>query len=251
MELANVHDRACCKKDRQEPIQNCRTQSSQSDRNDRRKYEYLPESVTESQQTPQHRPCRSVCSSKSESEYPCPSKCRITARSDEKLPPAQCFNQPIRFKGEPCSYEFEWQRNKYVRDGCGSGIVPNVKTKDTWCKTPLSMYQATIGELGRKMLCGESHMVRDLNTAPPCSMCQYVLPPCRGYYRKRDCLRPCEEDYVGHSGGQKTYRDPVERYWQPCMTEEEKSASIRNYAAHNAYLGEMIRRRFDNTTPCW
>lgn len=170
---------------------------------------------------------------------------------------AHCFSHQMSLKYEPCSYDFQWQRNKYVKDECGSGILQQIADRESskkklWCKTPLSMYQSTIGELGRKILCGESRIIKDVLPAPPCNVCQYVLPPCRGYYRKYDCLRPCEEEYAGEIRGQKTYRDPVERYWQPCTSDEDEIAtSIRKYAARNAYLGEKVRRRFDNITPCW
>lgn len=167
-----------------------------------------------------------------------------------------CFSSQMTLKYEPCSHDFQWQRNKYVQDECGSGVLQQIadekSKKSVWYKTPLSIYQATIGELGRMLLCGNSRIVKDILPAPPCNVCQYVLPPCRGYYRKYDCLRPCEEDYVSEVRGQKTYRDPVERYWQPCTSNEDEIAtSIRKYAAHNAYLGKRIRRGFDNITPCW
>ncbi|XKL60441.1 hypothetical protein PGB90_007498 [Kerria lacca] len=168
----------------------------------------------------------------------------------------KCFEQEERKKMEPCVTSFQWQHSKYKRDECGSGIVP-LRTdfkanKKVWCSTPLSMYQSTIGELARKILCNEVKTVRNVNSAPPCNVCEYVLPLCRGYYRKYDCIRPCEEELAVVTNGKKIYRDRVERYWHPCLTKEEKQASnVRSYAAHNSFLGEKIRRKFNDMIPCW
>lgn len=168
----------------------------------------------------------------------------------------KCFETPAPMKMEPCSKVYIWQRGKYVKDDCGSGIVPNQmnfhSSQNAWCNTPLSMYQATIGELGRQLLCGETKITKDVKDCPPCNVCEYVLPPCRGYYRKYDCIRPCEDQYVTRVNDKLVYRDRVQRYWQPCMTTEEKIKNdIRAYAPHNAYLGEKLRRAFDAKNPCW
>lgn len=201
------------------------------------------------------------------------SKCTttVTAKSCDDdattCPPDRAGNVPITSKIEAKCYEVKrgivrdpclsriWQNGKYCRDDCGSGIVAKkFETKQNrriWCKTPLTMYQATVGELGRKILCREKIVPRDVKPGPPCNVCEYILPPCRGYYRKYDCLRPCEEDYAVIKGGKKCYRDRVERYWEPCVTLGQKyKLDVNEYAPHNAALGLKLRRE-NVDTPCW
>ncbi|KAK7604833.1 hypothetical protein V9T40_006019 [Parthenolecanium corni] len=157
-------------------------------------------------------------------------------------------------KYQPCRTA-RWQHGKYVRDECGSGIVP-VRfdigpCKKLWCKTPLSMYQATIGELGRQLLCREKIIQRDVWPEPPCNVAEYIMPPCRGYYRKYDCMRPCEEDHAYIKQGKKYYRDRVERYWEPCLTQEQKhTLNLNEYGPHNAALALKLRRE-NMGIPCW
>jgi len=178
-----------------------------------------------------------------------------TSNRRSKIAPEYCFlsRVPERMK---CDLNFDWQRNKYVRDECGSGIVTNntcSNKKLVWCHTPLTMYQATIGELGRKILCGEERLYKDLFPEPPSSLALDILPPCRGYFRKYDCVKPCEEELAIRKEGKKIYRSPIERYWNPCEMFKDDSGHIRNNAAHNAYLSKAMRRRdlSCNQQPCW
>lgn len=187
------------------------------------------------------------------------SNCLKSAQPPRVLEPkdtSKCYEKPARRKHEPCKNDFKWQHAEYCRDECGSGIVPLKMTfapnRKMWCSTPLSMYQSTIGELARKILCDEFKLQRDINPAPPCNVCEYAMPLCRGYYRKYDCMRPCEEDFARRQNGYKVYRDRVQRYWEPCLMAEQKpEKSVRHYAQHNAYLGEMVRRKFQDAVPCW
>lgn len=168
----------------------------------------------------------------------------------------RCYELPPRIKRDKCVKPEPWQNGKYLRDECGSGIVPVrmgfiPSRKKLWCKTPLSMYQATIGELGREILCREKIVARDVKPGPPCNIEAFILPPCRGYYRKYDCLRPCEEMYAYQTGGQKIYRHEVDRYWEPCQMREQNSrGNINDFAGQNVYLGKQLRRKMDSTT-CW
>ncbi len=170
---------------------------------------------------------------------------------------SKCYDQPRRMKRGPCVKPPPWQGGKHVRDECGSGIVPKrlefMPSRKVWCKTPLSMYQATIGELGRKILCREKIVPRDVKPGPPCNVCEDILPLCRGYYRKYDCLRPCEEEYTRYKSGKKVYRPRVERYWEPCLTKDQKlQLDINGFAGQNVFLGSKMRRTHNpNSTPCW
>lgn len=165
---------------------------------------------------------------------------------------AHCYAQPQRPKQPPCRTPKPWQEGKYVKDECGSGIVPRTFLfQNSWCKTPLTMYQSTIGELGKQILCREINIQKDVKPEPPCSIGEFIVPLCRGYYRKKDCLRPCEEDYVTYKRGQKVYRDCFERYWQPCLSQEEKvQLDINLYAPQNVALGLKMKRKY-NEEPCW
>lgn len=184
--------------------------------------------------------------SKSPSNSQCPT---LTGRE-------RCYDVPRRRRPQPCTIGPKWQTGKYKRDICGSGIEPAkfdflATRRRLWCKTPLSMYQATIGELGRKLLCREAYIPRDVWPGPPSNIEEYILPPCRGYYRKYDCLRPCEEDFAVCKQGKKVYRDRVQRYWEPCLTKEQKHIlDINTFAHHNAALGLKVRR-FNLEIPCW
>lgn len=167
---------------------------------------------------------------------------------------ARCYDVERPRKGYTCR-TIEWQSGKYVSDECGSGIMPQIFDKSLrkaqWCKTPLSMYQATIGDLGHKMLCGKEKIFRDIKPAPPCNVCEYVLPPCRGYYRKRDCLRSCEEEHAYIKGGVKVYRDAVKRHWEPCTLPEQKfTVDANEYAPINAALALRLTRQ-EMDVPCW
>lgn len=156
----------------------------------------------------------------------------------------------------PCK-EFVWQNGEYVRDECGSGIIPLKlsfsNNRQYWCKTPLTMYQATIGELGRKILCREEIIMRDIKPEPPCNIDEFILPLCRGYYRKKDCIRPCEDEHTFIQQGKKHYRNRVDRYWQPCLTDEEKTTiDVNEFAPHNVVLGKKMRRVYGaSENPCW
>lgn len=169
---------------------------------------------------------------------------------------ALCYPTRPGKQRPPCK-ELVWQNGEYVRDECGSGIVPLKlsfsNNRQYWCKTPLTMYQATIGELGRKILCRDEIIMRDIKPEPPCNIDEFILPLCRGYYRKKDCIRPCEDDHTFIQQGKKHYRSRVDRYWQPCLTEEEKhTIDVNEFAPHNVVLSKKMRRihgALEN--PCW
>lgn len=188
-------------------------------------------------------------------------RCDMTPRSDKERSIAsgdeRCYDQPYRHIPEKCNkIKEKWQNGVYCRDECGSGIIAKKfefkHSRGVWCSTPLSMYQATIGELGRQILCREKIVPRDVKPGPPCNVCEYILPPCRGYYRKYDCIRPCEEEYVSYKRGRKFYRDRVERYWEPCQSKDQRVAvDINTFAHQNVYLGAKLRRKFNESIPCW
>lgn len=154
------------------------------------------------------------------------------------------FDKPQRFEAT-CENNYSWKPGNYVSDDCGSGIVTNVcdakETRDWWCRTPLSVYQATICELGRKLLCGELKIPRPSITAPPCNVCETILPPCRGYYRKYERLPSCEEKFATYKHGKKQFRNKVKRYWEPCTMEEQGPGDdITKFAGHNSYLAMKL-----------
>lgn len=170
---------------------------------------------------------------------------------------AHCYPSQQGAGARPCDQEFTWQNGKYLRDECGSGIVPAhfgfINSRKYWCRTPLSMYQATHGDLGRKILCRTTHVLRDIRPAPPCNMDEYILPLCRGYYRKYECIRPCEERFAVKERGQRQYRNSLERYWDPCVDKtEDRRQDIREFAPHNVTLGKRLRRIYGTVElPCW
>lgn len=155
-----------------------------------------------------------------------------------------------------CKDDFVWQTAKYVKDECGSGIVPlRLDVSDPrriWCKTPLTMYQSTIGELARRMLCNEIVVGKRVNVGPPCNLCEYVMPMCKGYYRKYECRRNCEEKHAVVKNGTKVYRDAIQQYWMPCLTTEEKREyDLSKDADHNVYLGKKLKRQTGEKVLCW
>lgn len=168
-----------------------------------------------------------------------------------------CYPVPKRTPSTArCKGDFVWQTAKYVRDECGSGIVPlRLEISDPrriWCKTPLTMYQSTIGELARKMLCNEIVVRKRVNTGPPCNLCEYVMPMCKGYYRKYECRRSCEENHAQVKNGVKVYRDAIQQYWMPCLTTEEKREyDLSRDAEHNVYLGKKLKRQVGDGVYCW
>ncbi|KAK7598273.1 hypothetical protein V9T40_006508 [Parthenolecanium corni] len=170
---------------------------------------------------------------------------------------SHCYEIKRTGRQDKCDKKPYWKHGKYVRDECGSGIVPKSflfkSNFKLWCKTPLSMYQATIGELGRQILCQEIVLPRDVKSEPPSNIAEYIMPLCRGYYRKYDCMRPCEEEYAVVKAGKKIYRDQVERYWKPCLSKDQKHKSnVNNYAPQNAFLGLKLRRRnIRDDVACW
>ncbi len=177
------------------------------------------------------------------------------SRAERSVLNSKCYFQLPRARKNACTKEHRWYHEKYVKDDCGSGVVPlkhtySISRKD-WCKTPLSMYQATIGELGRKLLCKEEIVPRDVWPGPPCNIEEYILPRCYGYYRKYECVRPCHSEHVYLSKEGKV-RDRVERYWNPCLTEEQKvKIDINEFAPQNAFLGQRLRRTHIDGDPCW
>jgi hypothetical protein len=101
------------------------------------------------------------------------------------------------------------------------------------------------------VLCRETLVPRDIRPGPPCNVCENILRPCRGYYRKYPCVKPCEEELAIVKNKVKIYREPVKQYWDPCLTDEEKSRlNVNLYADQNVWLGRRLRR-FEDTTPCW
>lgn len=163
---------------------------------------------------------------------------------------AKCYPPHPRRRMEVCKTPPPWQNGKYIRDDCGSGIIPNRMTynasRQNWCRTPLTSYQASHGELARQILCGEKVIERSIESGPPCNVCEYVLPLCRGYYRKYECEKaPCEEEYWSYK---KRPRDKVEKYWEPCASTYER-IDVNNFAPHNVALGSHLKKR-DRTT-CW
>ncbi len=168
----------------------------------------------------------------------------------------RCYPQPSKVSRPFCKDDFVWQRGKYVKDECGSGIQAtklDTRTRNReWCKTPLTMYQSTIGELARKMLCNEIGLPKRVNGSPPCNVCEYVLPLCRGYYRKYECRKKCEEEHATFKDGKKVYRDVVQQYWMPCLSKEEKhSHEIGKFYGHNEFLGNKLRRKANADISCW
>lgn len=169
---------------------------------------------------------------------------------------AKCYDHKRAVK-RTCGAGVKWQHGKYCRDDCGSGIVTKKfdfkPSRRIWCRTPLTLYQATIGELGRKILCREKIVPRDVRPAPPCNIGQYILPLCRGYYRKYDCLRSCEEQFAVCKNGVKQYRDCVQRYWEPCQSDWQKDKlNLCEYAPQNSFLALKLRRKNnDCDVPCW
>lgn len=164
-----------------------------------------------------------------------------------------CYPRPPTHSRPPCT-PTQWQRRTHVRDDCASGVMTKrmrfQKNHELWCKTPLSMYQSTIGDLGKKLLCREEIVVRNVFPAPPCAVAEEIQPPCCGYYRKYDCLRPCEEEFtlVNPQTGQKEYRNRLDRYWDPCPQDEGTDGS--SFAAQNAHLATKLRRQNDGSD-CW
>lgn len=177
-----------------------------------------------------------------------------SAEGGKTLPP-HCYELPHVRKMQPCTKKTQWQNAKYCRDDCGSGIIPQRfdfrLSRRIWCRTPLTTYQASHGELGRQILCGEKVIYRNINEGPPCNICEYVLPPCRGYYRQYDCVKPCEEDeenYI-YKDGHNRPRDKVERYWQPCEGNQERK-DVNTFAPQNMALALKLRKKAHGVT-CW
>lgn len=219
-----------------------------------------------STQLKRHLSASRACGSMHKSSKAASSHC--SKRSDKQCSPkkselslaqrmSHCYEIKRVGRRDECNRKPCWQHGKYVRDECGSGIVPKRfllgLNRKLWCKTPLSMYQATIGELARKLLCQEISVPRDVRGEPPSNIAEYIMPLCRGYYRKYDCLRPCEEEYAIVKAGKKIYRDRVKRHWEPCLSKEEKhKLDINDYAPHNAYLALKLRRRnITDDELCW
>lgn len=170
------------------------------------------------------------------------------------LPP-HCYELPHPRKQVPCVEKTQWQNAKYCRDDCGSGIIPTRfdfrLSRRIWCRTPLTTYQASHGELGRQILCREKIIQRKINEGPPCNICEYVLPPCRGYYRKYDCVNPCDlagEESV-YKDGRNRPRDKVERYWEACQGQKER-IDINKFAPQNMALALKYKRKAHGVT-CW
>ncbi len=198
-------------------------------------------------------PCRRPTPSTTASKKSCSRRDSIKKLSPTEVA-AKCYEVKQQKNFDTC-HSVKWQHGKYVRDECGSGIVPlrfDFKpNKRLWCKTPLSMYQATIGELGKQLLCREKIIARDVKPGPPCNICECSLPPCRGYYRKYDCMRPCEEEHAIVRRGEKVYRDRIQRYWEPCLTEEQKyTLNVNEYGPQNAALAIKLKRETMDI-PCW
>lgn len=162
----------------------------------------------------------------------------------------KCYPPRPRRRVEVCQEQPFWQSAEYVRDECGSGIMPHrvdyQSSRRQWCRTPLTSYQASHGELGRQILCGEQVIQRTIESGPPCNICEYVLPLCRGYYRKYECEKPpCEQEYWSYK---KRPRDKVEKYWEPCQSSMERS-DVNKFAPQNVALATHLRQKGKPT--CW
>ncbi|XKL67556.1 hypothetical protein PGB90_003047 [Kerria lacca] len=186
------------------------------------------------------------------------SMCRISVvtKKSERRNSKHCYDQPKRMKRMPCKMPPIWQNRKYIRNECGEGIVPKRMgfkcNQKLWCTTPLTMYQATIGEMGKKLLCQEIKIPRDVKPQPPCNISECILPSCHGYYRKYDCIRSCEEDHTYYKQGKKIYRNRIERYWEPCLQKHQRhDVDVNTYAGHNVALAIKLRRCDEQRMPCW
>lgn len=216
--------------------------------------------------TPPKRSVSKLCKSKkpAKEDKSCVSQSAqsTTSRSSKTLSAAEiaskCYDRKLG-KKRSCTRVPKWQFAEYCRDECGSGVVAKkfdfLGSRKLWCKTPLSLYQATVGELGRKILCREEIVPRDVKPAPPCNIDHDILPMCGGYYRKYDCLRPCEEEHAVVKSGKKQYRNLIDRYWEPCYSKGQKfHLNINDYAPQNAVLMKKFRRsNVDGAwdVPCW
>ncbi|KAK7603103.1 hypothetical protein V9T40_003102 [Parthenolecanium corni] len=224
-------------------------------------------------------PCRSVSSTASKADCPRPkagkpahhggatgsgfscyyksgpsqSKCGEYKRPTPKEVAEKCYDKRPPKRVVSCHVDEPfWQHGEYVRDDCGAGIVTTKlgfhANRPLWCKTPLTTYQASHGELGRKILCGETDLTRKIHEGPPCNICEDVLPPCRGYYRKYSCdYSPCDDEVF--EGGRRGPRSKIQRYWEPCATNLEK-VEVSKFAPHNMALALLLRRKYGDV-PCW
>lgn len=179
---------------------------------------------------------------------------RLTSKhSNKETTWSKCYDVPRPHRHKLCRSTFQWQCGKYVKDDCGSGIVPakyDLKNKEK-CKTPSTMYQDTVGKLGKEIYCGETVIIRNMNKSPPCNICEIILPPCKEHYQKYDCLKPCEENAVTYKDGKKIYRDRVERYWRPCIKEDQRNLlDVNMFAGNNVALGIEMKRKHNNAS-CW
>lgn len=130
---------------------------------------------------------------------------------------------------EPNSKVTKYRAGDYKRDAYGDGILSHMeclpkrptqtRARIRDCSFPLTVYQSTIGELARRYLCGEERMERNVITEPPCNFCEFIEPPCKGYYRRHDCIRPEEEECIEYADGERIYRNRIDRYWEPCLSE--------------------------------
>lgn len=152
---------------------------------------------------------------------------------------------------EPSSNVTKYRAGDYRRDEFGEGIVPQMecppkrpttrtrapRVRD--CSFPLTVYQTTIGEVARRFLCGEEKMERNVISEPPCNFCEFIEPPCRGYYRRHDCIRPEEAECIEYSDGERIYRNRIDRYWEPCLSEA---------ARHLLYVKEFGQKNVKDWT---
>lgn len=177
-------------------------------------------------------------------QYKRPTPKEVALKCYDKRPPKRI---PSCHVDEPF-----WQHGQYVRDDCGAGIVTTKlgfhANRPLWCKTPLTTYQASHGELGRKILCGETDLTRKIHEGPPCNICEDVLPLCRGYYRRYSCdYSPCDDEVF--EGGRRGPRSKIQRYWEPCATHLEK-VDVSTFAPQNMALALLLKRKYGEV-PCW
>lgn len=191
-------------------------------------------------------------SSKSISNFP---KSTDQKESKRSIINSKCYFKFLRPRKRICTKIHLWQHGQYQRDECGSGIVPLQQSfrnnQKRWCKAPLSTYQATIGDLGRQLLCKETMLSKKIVRPPPCNVDEYILPKCFGYNRKYKCEPPCEVEHTIMKNGIRRARDHVDRYWNPCLTREERiTLDVNEFAPHNAYLMKKLHRNHCNVS-CW
>lgn len=123
-----------------------------------------------------------------------------------------CMNMVPRRVVSKCKDRYEWQHGKYEEDLFNSQVIPKCHADifhKKLCQIPLSIYQSSICELGRKLLFGEMAMPRNKISPLPCYICESILLPYHGYYRKYEILPVCKDQYMCTKDGKKQYRSKM------------------------------------------